>query len=69
MFSLKDPSLLAFDRRRTAEDQNLKSIYGIQQAPCDTQLRKRLDPVEPDSLRPAFTEICLLYTSPSPRDS
>jgi hypothetical protein len=57
MFSLKDPSLLAFDRRRAAEDHNLKSIYGIEQAPCDTQIRKRLDPVEPDSLRPAFTEI------------
>ena len=28
MFSLKDPSLLAFDERR-ATDGNLKSIYGI----------------------------------------
>jgi YD repeat-containing protein len=26
MFSLKDPSLLAFDRRRTVEDHNLKTI-------------------------------------------
>ena len=56
-FPSRTRASLAFDRRRTAEDQNLKSIYGIQQAPCDTQLRKRLDPVEPDSLRPAFTEI------------
>ena len=57
MFSLKDPSLLAFDRRRATEDHNLKSIYGIEQAPCDTRIRKRLDPAEPDSLRPAFTGI------------
>lgn len=57
MFSLKDRSLLAFDRRRTTEDHNLNSIYGIGQAPCDTQIRTRLDPVEPDSLRPAFTEV------------
>ena len=57
MFSLKDPSLLAYDRRRATEDHNLKSIYGIEQAPCDTQIRTRLDPVEPDSLHPAFTEL------------
>lgn len=58
MFSLKDPSLLTFDRRRrSAEQHNLMSIYGIKQAPCDTQMRKRLDPVEPDSLRPPFTEV------------
>lgn len=57
MFSLKDPSLLAFDRRRTVEDHNLKTIYGIERAPRDTQMRKRLDPIDPDSLRPAFTEL------------
>ena len=39
MFSLKDPSLLAFDRRRIVEEHNLKSIYGIGQIPCDTQMR------------------------------
>ncbi len=52
MFVLKDPSLLAFDRRRIAEQHNLESIFGIKQAPCDTQMPTRLDPVEPDSLRP-----------------
>jgi hypothetical protein len=57
MFSLKDPSLLAFDRRRSTEQHNLMSVYGIQQAPCDTQMRKRLDPIEPDSLRPGFSEV------------
>ena len=57
MFSIKDPSLLAFDRRRIEEDHNLKSIYGIGEIPCDTQMRTRLDPVAPDSLRPPFSEI------------
>lgn len=57
MFSLKDPSLLAFDARRVAEAHNLQSIYGIGQIPCDTQMRTRLDPVDPDSLRPAFSEV------------
>ena len=57
MFSLKDPSLLAFDHRRIVEEHNLKSIYGIGQIPCDTQMRKRLDPVDHDSLRPPFSEV------------
>jgi len=29
----------------------------MQHAPCDTQLRKRLDPVLPESLRPSFKSI------------
>ncbi len=37
MFSLKDPSLLAFDRRRS--DQNMKTLFGIGQIPSDTQMR------------------------------
>ncbi|OQY27198.1 MAG: hypothetical protein B6244_11335 [Candidatus Cloacimonetes bacterium 4572_55] len=32
MFSLKDPSLLAFDQRRQT-DENLKSIYHINHVP------------------------------------
>lgn len=31
MFSLKDPSLLAFDQRRN--DENLQSVYGIENIP------------------------------------
>jgi hypothetical protein len=52
MFSLKAPSLLAFDKRRA--EGNLKTIYGIERVPCDTQMRKRLDLVVPESLRPSF---------------
>lgn len=55
LFSLKDPSLLAFDERRT--DQNLKHLYGIGQIPSDTQMRKILDPVDPAALRPAFQDV------------
>ena len=36
MFSLKDPSLLAFDQRRN--DENLKFVYHIENIPCDTYL-------------------------------
>jgi len=53
MFSLKDPSLLAFDERR-GTDQKLKTIYNIEKVPCDTQMRTILDPVDPEQLRPAF---------------
>lgn len=52
MFSLKSPSLLAFDKQRA--EGNLETIYGIDHVPCDTYMRERLDPVSPESLRPSF---------------
>jgi hypothetical protein len=52
MFSLKSPSLLAFDKDRT--EGNLQQVYGIERVPCDTAMREILDPVEPESLRPLF---------------
>ena len=55
MFSQKEPSLLAFDeRRRKRPDENLKSIYLIDNVPSDTQMRTILDPVDPEKLRSAF---------------
>jgi len=54
MFSLKDPSMLAFEERRKAEYSNLKSIYQINQIPCNTQMRTILDEVSPDELQPAY---------------
>jgi hypothetical protein len=54
MFSLKDPSLLQFDRRRIAEEHNLRSIYHVKNFPCDTQVRERLDEIHPDSVRSAY---------------
>ncbi len=49
IFSLKDPSLLAFDERRDT-DNNLSSIYRIENVPSDTQMRTILDDVDPDEL-------------------
>ena len=57
MFALKDPSLLAFDQRRKEVKSNLHTVFGIDKVPCDSQMREILDPVEPESLRPAFTDI------------
>src|SRR6266487_2531784 len=52
MFSLKAPSLLAFDKERV--EGNLQTIYGIAHAPCDTYMRELIDPVSPEALRPVF---------------
>ena len=54
MFSLKDPSLLAFEKRRLdGYESNLKSVYKMNSIPSDTQMRTILDPIPPDKLRPA----------------
>jgi hypothetical protein len=53
---LKDSSLLAFDERRRT-DSNLKSIYGLEKVPCDTQMRTTLDGVEPEGIRPVFRDV------------
>ena len=55
MFSLKAPSLLAFDKERA--EGNLHTIYGIERVPCDTHMREILDPVSPKVLRPLFTSV------------
>jgi len=55
LFSLKDPSLLAFDGRRN--DENMKSLYVIDTVPSDTAMREILDRVDPSALRPIFSKI------------
>jgi hypothetical protein len=55
LFSLKDPSLLAFCRRPV--DHNLRSVFGLQAIPSDTQLRTILDDIDPTSLRPVFRDV------------
>jgi hypothetical protein len=59
MFSLKDPSLLAFDERRQDETKlgNLKRVYQIDAVPSDTQMRKILDEVEPEELSSVYRDI------------
>jgi hypothetical protein len=56
VFSLKDDSLLAFEERKTKDD-NLQNIYGIENVPCDTQMRSILDDIEPESIRPVFRDV------------
>jgi hypothetical protein len=45
VFQLKFPSLLAFDKQRSEEPENLHTIFGIKNIPCDSQMRTTLDPL------------------------
>ncbi|WP_146066769.1 transposase, partial [Candidatus Venteria ishoeyi] len=57
VFSLKFPSLLKFDENREEAHikHNLQTLYGVSgQAPCDTQMRTILDPVEPAQVAKGF---------------
>lgn len=57
MFQLKDPSLLAFDKRRMEEPENLHTIFKISNIPCDSQMRTILDPISPSLLRAPFRSV------------
>ncbi len=57
MFQLKDPSLLAFDKRRREKPENLHTVFGIATIPCDSQMRTILDPLPLSFLRSPFRTI------------
>jgi hypothetical protein len=57
MFQLKDPSLLAFDKRRREEPENLHTVFGIVTIPCDSQMRTLLDPLALSPLRTPFRTV------------
>lgn len=59
VFGLKYPSLLQFDKEYAKDviKHNLKSLYGVETAPCDTYMREKLDQIDPRSIRPAFTSV------------
>ena len=55
LFALKDPSLLAFEKRRN--DANIKALFRVRQIPRDTYMRELLDGVEPQQLAPAYRKL------------
>ncbi len=57
VFALKAPSLLAFDDQRRNDEANLKALFKLQYVPSDTQMRTILDEVDPQALRPAYTDV------------
>lgn len=54
MMALKNPSLPAFEQRKSVAEQNLKTVFHIENIPGATQMRTRLDLIDPKCLRPAF---------------
>ncbi len=62
VFSLKYPSLLAFDEAAHDEDKdrvrsNLESLYRVSNVPSDSGMRKRLDVLDPRDIRGAFRKL------------
>jgi len=59
MFKLKFPSLLQFEESKDDEPikQNLKNLFALEKVPSDTYMRERLDEIDPNDLRPAFTSV------------
>lgn len=59
IFMLKAPSLLDFDEQRKDPKvcHNLRTLFEVDQTPCDTYLRERLDEVAPRFLRQAFKRV------------
>lgn len=60
VFSLKYPSLLQFDkesRKETTLTHNLRTLFHVKKAPCDTQMRERLDGLELDGIRESMKAV------------
>lgn len=57
LFGLKYSSLLQFDkacRNDAIVKGNLQNLYGVKEVPCDTQMRTRLDAIDPICLRKSY---------------
>jgi hypothetical protein len=59
VFGLKFPSLLQFEQNKESPliRRNLRTLYGVEDAPSDTQMRERLDQLSPEQLRRPFKTI------------
>jgi hypothetical protein len=80
VFFTQAPSFLAHQQtmKRTKGRSNAESLLGIENIPCDNQIRQLLDPIAPSYLLPMFglvfddseatgltTTCCLLSTAPN----
>jgi hypothetical protein len=59
VFFTQSPSFLAYQRtmKWNKGRSNAESLFGIEQIPCDNQIRTLLDPIAPCHLSPMFTAI------------
>lgn len=63
IFALKYPSLLNFEKHLTESKtikHNLRSLYHVSRAPCDTYLRERLDGMDLSIIRIVITKLLSL---------
>jgi hypothetical protein len=59
LFFTQSPSFLESQRRlqHTTGRNNAQTLFGVEQIPCDNQVRTLLDPLAPSYLEPVFVEI------------
>jgi len=59
IFFTQSPSFLEYQRRlqHTKGHNNAQTLFGVEQIPCDNQVRTLLDPLAPSHLDPVFVEI------------
>ena len=59
VFFTQCPSFLAHQKamQQAKAQNNAASFFGIDQVPCDNQIRQMLDPVEPQALYPVYDQI------------
>lgn len=60
MFSLKDPSLLFFNNKRSARKENLKNVYKIDGVPSDSGMRTILDCIQIVAFKKVFRGLVAL---------
>jgi len=59
VFFTQSPSFLAHQRtmKQTKGRSNAESLFGLEQVPCDNQIRTLLDPIAPGYLFPMFEQV------------
>src|SRR5262245_46419878 len=59
IFLTQSPSFLEYQRllQHTTGRNNAQTLLGVEQIPCDNQVRTLLDPLTPSSLEPVFETI------------
>src|SRR5262245_775646 len=60
VFFTQSPALLESQRRlhHTKGHHNVQTLLGVEQIPCDHQIRTLLDPLAPSALASVFVAIC-----------
>ncbi len=59
IFFTQSPSFLDYQRtlQQTKGQNNAQTLLGVEQIPCDNQVRKLLDPIAPSHFDPVFVEV------------